>query len=140
MRWLARFGEYMTKAEEKINEKIGRLRRRGERVWLIAIAWSLSKLFITAGKIDMSKIERVEEAVKAVNLSCRRRRWVAHCTSGAKLTSNQPKHLDFRCILHSKRVQGVISRKNLGKKLRNETKSKKFIFVTLRTFRGSFIP
>ena len=31
---------------------------------IVAISWSLSKPFMTAANIDMSKIERVEEAVK----------------------------------------------------------------------------
>jgi len=34
---------------------------------IVAIAWSLSKPFMTSPIVGMSKIERVEEAVKAVN-------------------------------------------------------------------------
>jgi len=33
---------------------------------IVSIAWSLSKDFMTAPIIGMSKIERVEEAVKAI--------------------------------------------------------------------------
>jgi aryl-alcohol dehydrogenase-like predicted oxidoreductase len=36
-------------------------KERGTSMAIVAIAWSLSKPFKTGGKIDISKIERVEE-------------------------------------------------------------------------------
>ena len=54
--------------DEKVNEKIEEIaKKRGTSMAIIATAWSLSKPFMTAPIIGMSKIDRVEEAVKAVN-------------------------------------------------------------------------
>jgi len=61
-------GHQMTATDAKINEKIEEIaKKRGTSMAIVAIAWSLSKPFMTAPIIGMSKIERVEEAVKAVN-------------------------------------------------------------------------
>jgi aryl-alcohol dehydrogenase-like predicted oxidoreductase len=52
----------------KINEKVEEIaRKRGTSMAVVAIAWSLSKPFMTAPIIGMSKMERVEEAIEAVN-------------------------------------------------------------------------
>jgi len=61
-------GKDWTAADEKINNKIEEIaKKRGVSMAIIAIAWSLSKPYMTAPIIGMSKIERVEEAVQAVN-------------------------------------------------------------------------
>jgi len=61
-------GNQMTAADKKINERIEEIaKERGTSMAIVAIAWSLSKPYMTAPIIGMSKIERVEEAVKAVN-------------------------------------------------------------------------
>jgi aryl-alcohol dehydrogenase-like predicted oxidoreductase len=61
-------GDKMTEADEKVNEKIEEIsKKRGTSMAIIATAWSLSKPFITAPIIGMSKIDRVEEAVTAVH-------------------------------------------------------------------------
>lgn len=61
-------GNKMTGADERINEKVEEIaKKRGTSMAVVAIAWSLSKPFMTAPIIGMSKIERVEEAVQAVN-------------------------------------------------------------------------
>lgn len=57
----------MTKADEKINERIEEItKKRGTSMAVVAIAWSLGKPFVTAPIIGLSKVERVEEAVRAV--------------------------------------------------------------------------
>jgi hypothetical protein len=61
----AYLGDKIARADEKINEKIA---KRGTSMAIVAIAWSLSKPFMTAPTIGMSKIERVEEAVKQLIL------------------------------------------------------------------------
>jgi len=70
-------GEYMggkflgnewTSADEKINRKVEEIaKKRGVSMAIVAIAWSLSKPYMTAPIVGMSKVERVDEAVKAVN-------------------------------------------------------------------------
>jgi aryl-alcohol dehydrogenase-like predicted oxidoreductase len=61
-------GNEWTATDEKINRKIEEIaKKRGVSMAIIAIAWSLSKPYMTAPIIGMSKIERVEEAIKAVN-------------------------------------------------------------------------
>lgn len=61
-------GNEMTAADEKVNEKVEEIaRERGTSMAVVATAWSLSKPFVTAPIIGMSKIERVEEAVRAVD-------------------------------------------------------------------------
>ena len=61
-------GREWNATDAKINGKIEEIaEKRGVSMAIVAIAWSLSKPFMTAPIIGMSKIERVEEAVKAVN-------------------------------------------------------------------------
>lgn len=61
-------GNEWTTADEKINRKIEEIaKKRGTSMAVVAIAWSLSKPFMTAPIIGMSKKERVLEAVEAVN-------------------------------------------------------------------------
>jgi aryl-alcohol dehydrogenase-like predicted oxidoreductase len=61
-------GNAYTAADERINEKIEEIaKKRGTSMAIVAIAWSLSKPFMTAPIVGMSKVERVEEAVQAVN-------------------------------------------------------------------------
>lgn len=61
-------GHEWTSTDEKINRKIEEIaKKRGVSMAIVAIAWSLSKPYMTAPIIGMSKIERVEEAIKAVN-------------------------------------------------------------------------
>ncbi|KAH9203643.1 NADP-dependent oxidoreductase domain-containing protein, partial [Leptodontidium sp. 2 PMI_412] len=61
-------GQKMTATDEKINRKIEEIaKKRGVSMAIVAIAWSLSKPFMTAPIIGIGKIERVNEAVKAVN-------------------------------------------------------------------------
>ncbi len=61
-------GHQMTATDAKINEKIEEIaNQRGTSMAIVAIAWSLSKPFMTSPIIGMSKIERVEEAVKAAH-------------------------------------------------------------------------
>lgn len=61
-------GHAWTAADEKINQRIEEIaRKRGVSMAVVAIAWSLSKPYMTAPIVGMSKIERVEEAVQAVN-------------------------------------------------------------------------
>lgn len=57
-----------TEADEKINKKIQEIaEKRAVSMAIIAIAWSLSKPYMTSPIVGMSKIERVDEAVQAVN-------------------------------------------------------------------------
>lgn len=61
-------GNKWTDADEKINRKVEEIaKKRGVTMTIVAIAWSLSKPFMTAPIIGMSKKERVDEAIKAVN-------------------------------------------------------------------------
>jgi aryl-alcohol dehydrogenase-like predicted oxidoreductase len=61
-------GNKWTAADEKINRKVEEIaKKRGTSMAVVAIAWSLSKPFMTAPIIGMSKKERVDEAVEAVN-------------------------------------------------------------------------
>lgn len=61
-------GHHMSEADEKINRKIEEIAKtRGTSMAIVAIAWSLSKPFMTAPIVGMGKIERVDEAVKAIN-------------------------------------------------------------------------
>jgi len=54
--------------DKKINQTIeGIAKKRGVSMATVAIAWSLSKPYMTAPIVGMSKIERVKEAVEAVN-------------------------------------------------------------------------
>jgi aryl-alcohol dehydrogenase-like predicted oxidoreductase len=61
-------GNEDTAADQKINKKIEEIaKERGTSTAIVAIAWSLSKPFMTAAIVGMSEVERVEEAVQAVN-------------------------------------------------------------------------
>ncbi|KAG0650455.1 aryl-alcohol dehydrogenase [Hyphodiscus hymeniophilus] len=61
-------GNEYTTADQKINKQIQEIaEKRGTSMAIVAIAWSLSKPFITAPIIGMGKVERVKEAVEAVN-------------------------------------------------------------------------
>lgn len=61
-------GQVWTDTDKKINEEIEEIaQKRGVSMAVISIAWSLSKPFMTSPIIGMSKIERVQEAVEAVN-------------------------------------------------------------------------
>ncbi|KAE9976591.1 hypothetical protein EG328_002552 [Venturia inaequalis] len=61
-------GQAWTDTDKKINEEIEEIaRERGVSMAVISIAWSLSKPFMTSPIIGMSKVERVREAVEAVN-------------------------------------------------------------------------
>ncbi|KAK2629768.1 hypothetical protein QTJ16_000588 [Diplocarpon rosae] len=66
-------GNQMTATDETINKKIEEIAKKRETsMAVVAIAWSLSKPFITAPIIGMGKVERVDEAVKAVNFELSR--------------------------------------------------------------------
>ncbi|KAJ5313682.1 ATP-dependent RNA helicase DHR1 [Penicillium atrosanguineum] len=57
-----------TETDRKINEQIQKIaEQRGVSMAIVAIAWSLSKPFITAPILGMSKKERVDEAVEAIS-------------------------------------------------------------------------
>lgn len=61
-------GQPWTDTDKKINEKIEEIaKKRGVSMAIISIAWSLSKPFMTSPIIGMSKVERMLEAVEAVN-------------------------------------------------------------------------
>jgi aryl-alcohol dehydrogenase-like predicted oxidoreductase len=61
-------GHRWTDNDRKINEKVEEIaKKRGTSMAIVALAWSLSKPFITAPIVGISKIPRVEEAVQAVN-------------------------------------------------------------------------
>ncbi|KAF4636876.1 hypothetical protein G7Y89_g1197 [Cudoniella acicularis] len=60
-------GHGWTETDKKINQKIEEIaKKRGTSMAIVATAWSLSKPYMTSPIIGMSKIERVDEAVKAV--------------------------------------------------------------------------
>lgn len=61
-------GQPATETDKKINEQIEKIaEQRGVSMATVAISWSLSKPFITAPILGMSKKERVDEAVKAIS-------------------------------------------------------------------------
>jgi len=61
-------GHEWTETDKKINQKIEEIaKNRGTSMAIVSTAWSLSKPYITAPIIGMSKIERVEEAIKAID-------------------------------------------------------------------------
>jgi aryl-alcohol dehydrogenase-like predicted oxidoreductase len=57
----------MTEAVERVNKKVRGAKKRGTSMAVVATAWSLSKLLMTAPIVGPSKIERVDEANRAVN-------------------------------------------------------------------------
>lgn len=84
-------GSQWTETDKKINQKIEEIaKKRGVSMAIVAIAWSLSKDYMTAPIIGMSKIERVEEAVKAVNF---------------KLTKTEEKSIDD--LYEPKKILGI---------------------------------
>ncbi|KAJ5674746.1 uncharacterized protein N7477_004680 [Penicillium maclennaniae] len=61
-------GQPATETDKKINEQIEKIaEQHGVSMATVAIAWSLSRAFITAPILGMSKKERVDEAVKAIS-------------------------------------------------------------------------
>ncbi|KAJ5377185.1 uncharacterized protein N7496_004594 [Penicillium cataractarum] len=63
------FRQPATEADKKTNEQIEKIaEQHGVSMATVAIAWSLSKPFITAPILGMTKKERVDEAVKAISL------------------------------------------------------------------------
>ena len=63
-------GQEHTETDKKINEQIEKLaKQHGVSMATVAIAWSLSKPFITAPILGMSKKERVDEAIAAISFT-----------------------------------------------------------------------
>lgn len=61
-------GQPATEADKKINEQVQKIaEQHGVSMATVAIAWSLSKPFISAPILGMSKKERVDEAIKAIS-------------------------------------------------------------------------
>ena len=65
-------GHPWTPTDAKIKEIAN---KRGVSIAVVAIAWSLSKEYMTASILGASKIERVEEAVQAVNFELSKEEW-----------------------------------------------------------------
>jgi aryl-alcohol dehydrogenase-like predicted oxidoreductase len=62
-------GQPATETDKKINEQVEKIaKEHGVSMATVAIAWSLSKPFITAPILGMSKKGRVDEAVKVISL------------------------------------------------------------------------
>ncbi|KAJ5669652.1 hypothetical protein N7462_010722 [Penicillium macrosclerotiorum] len=62
-------GQAATDADKKINEQIEKIaKQHGMSMATVAIAWTLSKTFISAPILGMSKEERVDEAIQAIFL------------------------------------------------------------------------
>lgn len=58
----------MQENDKVINEKIEEIaKKRGVSMAVVAVAWSLSKPFMTSPILGLSKKERVDEAVAAVH-------------------------------------------------------------------------
>lgn len=58
----------LQQTDKVINEKIEEIaKKRGVSMAIVAVAWSLSKPFMTSPILGMSKKERVDEAITAVN-------------------------------------------------------------------------
>ncbi len=61
-------GHDWSEADKKINERVEAIaKERGTSMAVVALAWSLSKEYMTSPIVGMSKIARVDEAVEAVN-------------------------------------------------------------------------
>ncbi|KAE8144571.1 NADP-dependent oxidoreductase domain-containing protein [Aspergillus avenaceus] len=61
-------GHAFTDTDRKINEKVEEIAKsRGVSMATVALAWTLSKPFITSPIVGMSKKERVDEAVQAID-------------------------------------------------------------------------
>ena len=64
-------GNKITKADERINEKIDEIaKKRGTNMAIVA--WSLAKPYMTSPIIGMSSVKRVQDAVDAVNFELTR--------------------------------------------------------------------
>lgn len=62
------WGQEPTEADKKINEKIEEIaKKRGVSMAIVSIAWCLEKPFVTSPILGMSKKERVDEAIKAID-------------------------------------------------------------------------
>jgi aryl-alcohol dehydrogenase-like predicted oxidoreductase len=62
-------GQPISESDKKINEKIEEIAKaHGVSMAVVAIAWCLSKPSITAPILGMSKKERVDEAIQAIDL------------------------------------------------------------------------
>jgi aryl-alcohol dehydrogenase-like predicted oxidoreductase len=62
-------GQPATETDKKINEQIEKIaKEKGVSMATVAIAWTLSKPFITAPILGLSKKERVDEAISAISL------------------------------------------------------------------------
>jgi aryl-alcohol dehydrogenase-like predicted oxidoreductase len=60
-------GQPYTEVDKNISERVEEIaKKHGVSMAIVAIAWSLSKPFITAPILGMSKKERVDEAIKAI--------------------------------------------------------------------------
>ncbi|KAK5265193.1 hypothetical protein LTR99_006292 [Exophiala xenobiotica] len=60
-------GQPVSEADKKINEKIQEIAdKHGVSMAVVAIAWTLSKPFISAPILGLSKVERVDEAIQAI--------------------------------------------------------------------------
>jgi aryl-alcohol dehydrogenase-like predicted oxidoreductase len=61
-------GNKITNADERISEKIEEIaKKRGTSMAIVSMAWSLAKPYMTSPIIGMSSVERVQDAVDAVN-------------------------------------------------------------------------
>jgi len=61
-------GQDPTEADKKINEMIEDIaKKRGVSMATVSVAWCLSKPFVTSPIVGMSKKERVDEAIKAID-------------------------------------------------------------------------
>ena len=60
-------GQPMTDADKLINEKVQEIaKNRSVSMAVVAIAWTLSKPFISSPILGLSKKERVDEAIQAI--------------------------------------------------------------------------
>lgn len=61
-------GNAFTENDKRTNERIQQIaEKRGVSMAVISLAWSLSKPFMTAPIVGMSKSDRIKEAVQAVH-------------------------------------------------------------------------
>ncbi|KAB8072750.1 putative aldo-keto reductase [Aspergillus leporis] len=64
----ALMGHTFNETDKRINERIEEIAKsRGVSMAIVSLAWALSKPFITSPIVGMSKKERVDEAVKAID-------------------------------------------------------------------------
>ncbi|KAF7585477.1 hypothetical protein BBP40_010826, partial [Aspergillus hancockii] len=65
----ALMGLAFSEADRRINERVEEIAAaRGVSMATVSVAWALSKPFITSPIVGMSKKERVDEAVRAIEL------------------------------------------------------------------------